>query len=307
MTDGDGVVVAGAVQSGHTSGGSHPVRRSVGELEIAGNQAVSHSVCHLNHSQGSDLADHASGDAVEEPAQVNVVADHLIPLNSNLAGSGSGVQGGGTGVQIVTGLGTGSTPRVILKGEDVVGSNIQFVSLTQGNIHSLSQITQSVAHGDGQDGSDDVPDDTSQNLQEGAVGHELLLILQEILIISGSNFAGDGASPGGGIQEQSLLGVPIHLGIALLSQHGGVLSGLLLQNTQGVCVTTIALHHQQTALSHDIGTVFLNAVELGGVGVKAIHVDGIELNAHSLIHSFLRLRKCKPERPRSQTRRMRPQ
>ena len=125
------------------SGGRHnslcPVLGVVGvEGQVVGDVGAVVSQGH----NGPDVVRHDAGvhtahDGVIVPADVHIVAHHLVPLDDSPAGVGPGIQSDGVIVEVVHGGGAGSAPAGILEQEDVVAVNGNLLRLAQGHSGSL--------------------------------------------------------------------------------------------------------------------------------------------------------------------------
>nr|DAD87635.1 MAG TPA: hypothetical protein [Siphoviridae sp. ctoMB99] len=290
IADGDAAAVRGVVRHRDTLCGSNPVRRSVGELEVRRNEVrVRRPGDQCFHRKRHDLGVHANRERVEETAEIGVVADELIPLDRRLCGTKRGIQRQRLAVQIVAGLRAGSTPRVVFEHEDVVAGDVQFVGLTKRHGNRLGEPAHGVGHGRGKDGGNDVAHDAGQQMQEGLLSHEALLLLHEVRVIHGRNLAAHGAVTLRGVQEHLFLRLAVEVGIAharLSSKLRRVFGAQIAQCAHVVVRLAAVFLHKQTATGNDVGAFFLNVGKLRRIRVENGAVDGIEFDSHSVSHSF---------------------
>nr|DAL38463.1 MAG TPA_asm: hypothetical protein [Caudoviricetes sp.] len=279
------VPVAGPVHNAHPLTGGDPVRGGVGEGHVVGH--IGGVGGHLGQGadpQSGDLGIHTGGQSVEEPPHVGIVAHQLIPLHAHPCGAQTGVQSHALVVEGVGGLGAGSAPAVILKEEDVVGHNVQFLGLADGHGGHLSQPAQPGTHDGGQHGGHDLGDDTGQSLEVQAVAHELALVAAELVQISGGDLTTQGAHPLGAEKQQVLLKIAVGHAVAVLPlavrQHGGEIVGLLGHHAQGALIPAQTLTHQQTTTGHDVGPLPFRVAELRGGAVIHSRIDAVQFDCH---------------------------
>nr|DAP82929.1 MAG TPA: hypothetical protein [Caudoviricetes sp.] len=283
--NGHHVPVAGPVHNAYPFTGSDPVCGGVCEVHVIGH--IGGVARHLGQGadpQRGDLGVHTGGQSVKELTHVGIVAHQLIPLHAHPCGAQTGIQGHALVEEGVGGLGAGSAPAVVLKEEDVVGHDVQFLGLADGHGGHLGQPAQPGTHNGGQHGGHDLGDDAGQSLEVQAVAHELALVAAELVQISGRNLAAQGAHPLGAEKQQVLLQVAVGHAVTVLPlavrQHGGEIVGLLGHDPQGALIPAQTLTHQQTAAGHDVGPLTFRVAELLGCAVIHIRIDAVQFDCH---------------------------